>query len=91
MQCRRARLPRVEPVTTFAALCPRPGAALATQGGQPPGPEHTFVLVGPEGGWSREELDAPLPRIGLAPYVLRSETAAIAAGVLLGARRRRFV
>ncbi len=88
MQCRRARLPRVEPVRTFDEVAARPGAALTTLGGQVPTVEHAVALVGPEGGWSAEELARPLPRIGLAPYVLRSETAAIVAGALLVAARR---
>jgi len=45
------------------------------------------VLVGPEGGWSEEELvlaDARgAARVGLGPTVLRAETAAVAVAVLL--------
>jgi hypothetical protein len=45
------------------------------------------VLVGPEGGWSPEELaDADAGGAGrctLGPHVLRAETAAIVAGALL--------
>lgn len=91
MQCRRPRLPVVEPLRAFADVVVRPGAALATLGGQLPTLATPFVVVGPEGGWSPEELDAPLPRVGLAPYVLRSETAAITAGALLAAARLRSI
>jgi RsmE family RNA methyltransferase len=92
MQSRRAWLPRLEPVASFASAAGRPGAALATQRGQVPDPSrHRLVLVGPEGGWSPEELEAPLPGVGLGPYVLRSETAAIVAGALLVAVRERFI
>jgi len=45
------------------------------------------VLVGPEGGWTDAERDRVPGRIGLGEYVLRAETAAIAAGVVLAARR----
>jgi 16S rRNA (uracil1498-N3)-methyltransferase len=45
------------------------------------------VLVGPEGGWSDEELAAVPVKVGLGPHVLRAETAAMAAGVLLSAMR----
>ena len=45
------------------------------------------VLVGPEGGWSDDELAAGLPTVGLGPNVLRTETAAVAAGTLLVALR----
>jgi 16S rRNA (uracil1498-N3)-methyltransferase len=91
MQCRRSRLPLVEPLCRFDDVAGRPGAALATVGGGEPALDHPVVLVGPEGGWSPEELATPLPRVGLAPYVLRSETAAIVAGALLVALRERFI
>ncbi len=87
MQCRRSRLPIIEPPSTFAALIDRPGACLATLCGQRPELAHPRVLIGPEGGWAPDELGAPVPHVGLAPYVLRSETAAIAAGALLVALR----
>ena len=63
--------------------------ALATQGGAPLTLATPTVLVGPEGGWSGEEL-AAVPeahRVGLGPNVLRAETAALAAGVILAALR----
>ena len=47
------------------------------------------VIVGPEGGWSEEELDEAgrlgIERIGLGPRVLRSETAAAAALAMMQA------
>jgi 16S rRNA (uracil1498-N3)-methyltransferase len=88
MQSRRAWLPVVEPVTTFADVAARPGAALASPGGVPPHGEQTLVLVGPEGGWSPDELACGLSTVDLGPHVLRAETAALAAGVLLVASRR---
>ncbi len=65
----------------------RSGIALAEPGGPPPLPELTTIAVGPEGGWSPEELSSGLPTVSLSAHVLRAETAAIAAGVLLGALR----
>ncbi len=47
----------------------------------------THLLVGPEGGFVGEELDLVETRARLATLVLRAETAAIAAGYLLAARR----
>jgi 16S rRNA (uracil1498-N3)-methyltransferase len=92
MQCRRARLPVVEPVRGFADVVGRAGVALATLGGRPLDmTTDRLVLVGPEGGWSPDELASPPPVVGLAPHVLRSETAAIVAGALLAALRGRFI
>jgi 16S rRNA (uracil1498-N3)-methyltransferase len=44
------------------------------------------VAVGPEGGWSADELGASLGTVSLGANVLRVETAAITAGVLATAR-----
>lgn len=89
MQSRRVRLPEVVGVLTVAeVVAGREGeVALAEPGGPPPGPDAPVVLVGPEGGWTAGELDACHARVGLGPTILRVETAAIAAGVLLCARR----
>lgn len=67
------------------------GVALAVPGGAPLSLATPTVLVGPEGGWSAEELDAVATHVGLGPHVLRAETAALAAGVLLAALRGGFV
>ena len=45
-----------------------------------------MLLVGPEGGWTPEEL-RERRRINLGSTILRAETAAIVAGVLLVALR----
>jgi 16S rRNA (uracil1498-N3)-methyltransferase len=87
MQCRRAWLPTVEPLTTFGALAETPGVALAQQGGPPLGADTAAVLIGPEGGWTDEERTGVTATVGLGVHVLRAETAAIAAGTLLAARR----
>lgn len=87
MQCRRAWLPTVEPVSTFADLVARDDVVLAQGGGGPLRTDARVVLVGPEGGWSPEELGAASATAGLAPHVLRAETAVIAAGTLLAAGR----
>lgn len=84
MQSRRVWLPVVEEVQPFAAVAMRPaGVALAQMGGSPPGLDHPTVLVGPEGGWDETELASELPHVTLGPTVLRAETAATAAGLLL--------
>jgi 16S rRNA (uracil1498-N3)-methyltransferase len=87
MQCRRAWLPEVEPVQTFADVVARPGAAMADRGGAPLTLVTPFVLIGPEGGWDAAEHVSGIPKVALAGPVLRAETAAIAAATLLGAQR----
>lgn len=85
-QSRRVWLPEVTGVVGLESL-DRAGMALAEPGGPALGAGVTGIAVGPEGGWSREELASGWPIVGLATHVLRAETAAIAAGVLLGAQR----
>jgi 16S rRNA (uracil1498-N3)-methyltransferase len=84
-QARRVWLPEVAGVVGPDALDPD-RVAMAEPGGQPLTPSVTGVAVGPEGGWSPEEL-AGFRTVGLATHVLRAETAAVAAGVLLAAQR----
>jgi 16S rRNA (uracil1498-N3)-methyltransferase len=91
MQSRRTWLPSVEDLAAFADVAATPGAALAEPGGEPPSLKRPAVLVGPEGGWAPEEASATLPRVDLGPTVLRTETAAVAAGALLCALRAGLV
>ena len=83
MQSRRTWLPEVDDLRMFSEVAARPGAAIAEPGGDPPSLERPIVLVGPEGGWAAEEAGTPLPRVALGEFVLRSETAAVAAGALM--------
>jgi 16S rRNA (uracil1498-N3)-methyltransferase len=87
MQCRRARLPVVDAPVPFTELVARPGVAVATRDGEPPSLAWPTVCVGPEGGWTDDELALAPHRVALGDHVLRAETAAIGAGVLLGALR----
>lgn len=87
MQSRRVWLPEVSDLQAFPDVALLPGAALAHMDGAPPTLDRPTVLVGPEGGWDPAELEAGLPRVVLGATVLRAETAALAAGVLLGALR----
>lgn len=85
-QSRRVWLPALEGVVGLEALDPAT-SVLAEPGGPPLPATASAVAVGPEGGWSPEELSAGFATAGLGPHVLRAETAAVAAGVLLVARR----
>jgi 16S rRNA (uracil1498-N3)-methyltransferase len=88
MQSRRCWLPSVAGVDVPASF---PEAALAEPGGVPITLAHATVLVGPEGGWAPPELAGAAATVSLGELVLRSETAAVAAGTLLGALRSRSV
>jgi 16S rRNA (uracil1498-N3)-methyltransferase len=85
MQSRRAWLPRVEPLASFAQVVAAvgPAAALAHPGGDPPKLDRPALVVGPEGGFADGEVTCGLPTVGLGPTVLRAETAALAAGLAL--------
>ena len=89
MQARRSWLPEIAEVAPFPEALATLGAvaALAEAGGGPIALERPTVLVGPEGGWSAEELSAAPATVGLGPTVLRAETAALAAGIRLCALR----
>jgi 16S rRNA (uracil1498-N3)-methyltransferase len=87
MQSRRAWLPTVEPVATFDDPGWGGGVVLADRGGRPASGHDVTVLIGPEGGWSPAELASGRPTVAFGHTVLRAETAAIAAGVVLGALR----
>ncbi|VXB36879.1 16S rRNA (uracil(1498)-N(3))-methyltransferase [Massilia sp. 9I] len=98
-QCGRNRLARLEALQDFgrwvAAPSPAPRILLSPRASQSlaawakeNGPQDVILMVGPEGGFSREEEDAALAAGALAlsvgPRVLRTETAALAALAMLG-------
>jgi 16S rRNA (uracil1498-N3)-methyltransferase len=88
MQSHRPTLPEVGAVAVLADLAAEPGVAMCARGGPPLEPGCRTLLVGPEGGWSDDERALRVPTVGLGGYVLRAETAAITAAVLLIAGRR---
>jgi 16S rRNA U1498 N3-methylase RsmE len=74
----------------FGDLAAQGGAGevvLAQLSGDSPTLAQRVVAVGPEGGWSAEELDSGLPTVGFGLSVLRAETAAVTAGALLASLR----
>lgn len=87
MQCRRAWMPQVAAVASFDEVVVEPGVCMADRTGTPLDLSTPLVMIGPEGGWSEAEAASDVPRVRLGESVLRAETAAIAAGVLLGAAR----
>jgi 16S rRNA (uracil1498-N3)-methyltransferase len=85
MQSRRVWLPVVDEVRPLGALAPVP--ALAHPDGEPLTLRTPSVAVGPEGGWTDEELASAAALVDLGSTTLRAETAALAAAVLLTAQR----
>lgn len=91
MQSRGLWMPEIEGVVEVASLVDGKGGALADPAGCSISAGVRTVLVGPEGGWSDRELslgrDGVAGLVRLGGGVLRTETAAVAAGVLLTALR----
>jgi 16S rRNA (uracil1498-N3)-methyltransferase len=89
-QCRRVWLPEVCDTVPFADLSGLGGpgeVVLAQLSGDRPSLAQRVVAVGPEGGWSTDELASGLPTVGFGLSVLRAETAAVTAGALLASLR----
>jgi RsmE family RNA methyltransferase len=84
-------LPAIEPPVTFATAIGWPGACITTAEGQPPTLAHPVILVGPEGGWTDDELSAASTHATLGQQVLRSETAGLVAASLLSALRQGLI
>jgi 16S rRNA (uracil1498-N3)-methyltransferase len=91
MQSRGCWVPAIDGVSGLAAFAGAPGAAMADPDGSSPTLDHPTVLIGPEGGWSEGEMVGGLPLVSLGSAVMRAETAAVAAGVLLVALRSGLV
>jgi 16S rRNA (uracil1498-N3)-methyltransferase len=85
-QSRRVWIPRVLGVTSISDLARSEPVVLAERGGGPLS-LGSPVCVGPEGGWTEEELGLGSGMVGLGQGVLRAETASIVAGALLCALR----
>ena len=79
MQSRRVWLPKVD-CLDFDEIIQCDGGRVAEPGGRDPLDEPiTTVLIGPEGGFDRDELTDAVPKIELSARILRVETAAIVA------------
>ncbi|HUF47158.1 MAG TPA: 16S rRNA (uracil(1498)-N(3))-methyltransferase [Vicinamibacterales bacterium] len=101
-QCRRAVIPVVAPAMTFSdlltsssagavILCLEPGQAADLVSTDPgPVPETALVLVGPEGGWAPEEVEAAVARgarlLHLGPRTIKAEVAPIVAMSVIWSR-----
>ena len=87
MQSRRLFLPEVATVRAVAEVFADPAMAVAEPGGETPTAAITALAIGPEGGFTGDELALANRRVALPGGVLRAETAAIAAGVVLAMAR----
>ncbi len=89
-QCRRVWLPEIADTVRFdelGSLGAQGEVVLAQLSGNRPTVRQHVVAVGPEGGWSTDELASGLPTVGFGLSVLRAETAAVTAGALLASLR----
>lgn len=93
MQSRQRWLPVVAPLATFGEVVDGASGVVtrADLDGAAPDLEVSTVLVGPEGGWSVEERETLPSSVTLGASVLRAETAAIAAGIVLTSIRSGIV
>jgi 16S rRNA (uracil1498-N3)-methyltransferase len=96
MQSRRSRLPEIAAPVDLGVLAGRAGLVVADREGLPAAevpepPDGEWVLVvGPEGGFDPAEHAAlgATATVGVGPFVLRAETAAVAGMAALAGRRR---
>lgn len=94
-QCGRTMVPRIEAPADFDAVIARSGEKILFDADAPPTANRQpatdlTVLIGPEGGWSDDELRSAREQnvlfARLGPRRLRAETAAIAAVAVLASR-----
>jgi 16S rRNA (uracil1498-N3)-methyltransferase len=86
MQSRRVWLPEVRNVVPFAVAAESTRCALAEPGGDRSIDGIETMLIGPEGGFTDAELGLVARTVSLSDHVLRVETAALAAAVLMTQR-----
>ena len=90
----RAALEQSRRVFACTVLAPVPawqvlgGMPMAEPGGRPITAADRAIAIGPEGGWTPEELSLGSEQVDLGPTVLRVETAALLAGVMMTGHRR---
>ena len=90
MQSRRCWLAQVSPVRSVAEVLAG-GAAMAVMEGGRPSLATPSIVVGPEGGWTANEVASASATVALGDLVLRAETAAITSGAILAALRSGLV
>lgn len=86
MQSRRVHLPEVVGPVQLGGIVSG-GIGFAEPGGDATPEDVTTLVIGPEGGFSDEELEIAPLRVGLGDAVLRAETAAIVGAARMVAHR----
>jgi len=86
MQSRRVWLPKVSDVVTLAQLS---DAFIADPTGEVLNASHRSIAIGPEGGFTQDEISAGKGVVSLGDTILRAETAAISAAVLMSNYRNK--
>lgn len=89
MQSRRVWLPQLLDVVPFEKAAASSTYAIADPDGGPLTNDIDTIMVGPEGGFTDGELESVPRRVRLSPSVLRVETAALAAAILLTQRAQK--
>ena len=82
MQSRRVWLPIVHEIRTLESVVALEGCVVADPDGRSLSGADRLIVVGPEGGFSSNEL-ASATTVSLGESILRAETAAIVAGALM--------
>lgn len=88
-QSRRVFLPVVEGPTPLSVVLAGGGVAVAEPGGATDLAGITTVVVGPEGGFTADEVASAPVTVDLGATVLRADTAAVVVGALMVAHSRR--
>ena len=88
-QSRRVFLPVVEGPTPLSVVLEGGGVAVAEPGGATDLAGITTVVVGPEGGFTADEVASAPATVDLGATILRADTAAVVAGTLMVAHSRR--
>jgi len=86
MQSRRVWLPKID---SGVALTQLSAAFIADPNGVALDASHRTLAIGPEGGFADDELNAGQGLVSLGETVLRAETAAISAAVLMSNYRNK--
>ncbi len=84
MQSRRVWLPEI--AGPFPAADVLPEGVAAEPGGRAVTVADRLIAIGPEGGWTPDELALAQDRVELGDAILRVETAALVACVEMGRR-----